>query len=639
MASAIWLGTEKPQNSVENEPLSENFFTNTDVLTSQSILVRESVQNAIDAKLPGSPGPVRMVFKLGTAPELTATKYFSGIFPRIKASVGDRLLPKSGDECHYLLIEDFNTTGLLGETSSSKPSGPGKENSFWYFTWATGTSNKGDGTRGKNGVGKIVFPRSSRIKSQLVYSVRRHQNALSTMVFGTSLLKMHDLDGKRWEPECRWMRETASGEHVPFDAEKEAVAFAADWGVKRSPTETGTSILVPYVTEGFSASKLTQCIIQDYFVAILDGTIECKVLDYNGAEVEIKASTIEDLLGDLDEDLLTKSSKSKEELRALCKQYTNKLQGKALTITLAAPSGGSSNSWGAFAVSDDEKIQIQTALDNGDTVEFLVPALVPALLESKEPRAWDNFSVLISRENDMSVSPTFAREGILIPAAAYGTSKFRDLLPLVAISEGYLADCLGQAEGPSHEKWSAEEGKFRDKYVKSHGIELIRFLRDSVSRVVKLFQGQDNEPENSHYSKWFPDSDGSGRGVSAESEGKLPKAKRRKGNGSGGVVATGFDIEKTDSGFRVVPSSEDQAKPGTKVLLKVGYAQFRGGSPLAKSAEDFELKNHNPVDKGLKWLSFDENHVTFTVENKDFSIEFSNFDKYRDLVIGVVNAG
>ena len=49
-AKNAWLGTEKGRNQVENESQHANFFTNTDVLTGQSILIRESIQNAIDAR-------------------------------------------------------------------------------------------------------------------------------------------------------------------------------------------------------------------------------------------------------------------------------------------------------------------------------------------------------------------------------------------------------------------------------------------------------------------------------------------------------------------------------------------------------------------------------------------------------------
>ena len=638
MGKAQWLGTEKTKNSVENEPLSENFFTNTDVLTGQSILVRESVQNAIDAHLSSSTAPVKMIFKLGVATPSTALKYFADLYPRIEASLGGKRVPNPTDECHYLLIEDFNTTGLLGSTSSEKPAGNGKENSFWYFTWATGTSNKGDGTRGKNGVGKIVFPRSSKIKSQLVYSVRMHEGVCSSIVFGTSLLRMHDFAGKRWAPECRWMSENSSGEHVPFDQEDDIVGFTNDWGVTRQNNATGTSILVPFIDKEFSADKLTQCIIQDYFVAILDGTIECTVVDYDGRQVEITRATIESHLGDLDEDLLTKSSKTKEELLALCNLYLSKLNDDILVIKLAEPAEHKANKWDNFVLTEEQSSQIQNALDAGKSVEFKVPTLVPGLLDSKAQRTLDTFSVLMSRETDLVSMPTFAREGILIPAAGYGSSKYRELLPLVVVSSGELADCLGQAEGPSHEKWSAEETKFREKYVKAQGIELIRFIRDAVSRTVRLFQAQENEPENSHYSKWFPDTDGAGRGKGAEAEGAEKVKKKRRGNGGGGSVALGFAIEKTPTGFRVIPDAQKPAKVGTKAVIKAGYAQFRGGSPLALSSDDFVLKDMDPAFSGVQHVAYNQNHVSFTVQKPDFTLEFSKFDTYRDLVIGVSRA-
>jgi hypothetical protein len=165
-------------------------------------------------------------------------------------------------------------------------------------------------------------------------------------------------------------------------------------------------------------------------------------------------------------------------------------------------------------------------------------------------------------------------------------------------------------------------------------------MRESVSKVVRLFQVQENEPENSHYSKWFPNNDGRGKGNSSGTRESVTKTKTKtkSAGATRGGVARGFNIVKTAAGFKVIPDSEGPPAIGTKVVLKAGYAQIRGGSPLSKSADDFELKNQGPNVSGVKFMNYDLNHLSFTVDKKNFELEFSNFDKYRDLVIGVVRA-
>ena len=58
------------------------------------------------------------------------------------------------------------------------------------------------------GVGKIVFPRASRIKSHLVLSSRRVEaspNSGTSIMFGHSILKFRSIGGKRFVPDCQWM--------------------------------------------------------------------------------------------------------------------------------------------------------------------------------------------------------------------------------------------------------------------------------------------------------------------------------------------------------------------------------------------------------------------------------------------------
>jgi hypothetical protein len=635
---ATWLGTQKGPNTVENEPQSENFFTNTDVLTSQSILVRESVQNAIDARASFHKGPVRMTFRLGQVDPGVASKYFGTLYPRIDASLGSRHVPAKDAVCTYLAIEDFGTTGLLGSISSERPKEE-EGNSFWYFAWATGKSNKSDGTRGKNGVGKIVFPRSSGIKSQLVLSVRKNDEAHSPILFGNSLLKLHDLEGHRWLPECRWMTEDAGGEHVPFTDLTAIENFCVDWPIERSLDQPGTSILVPFCDPSFSAQKLIQCIIQDYFVAIIDGTIECKVIDSDGQSFHITSATIESHLADLDEELLTRSSKTKDELMALCDLYKSKVGGHVRSFAVIESGDKKINKWDHLVISDEDKVGATASLEEGEPIEFRVAVTTPAQVDGGGKRVEDQFSVLLLKKDGALAVPTFAREGILIPSAASSSNRYKDLMALVVVESGPLADVLGQAEGPSHERWSAEEAKFREKYIKSQGAELIRFVKESANKIVRMLQAAQNEAEDVHYAKWFPISDGSSKTLSDGLDDPKPNTGKKTGTkgkrGKPGNVEVGFEYIKTSSGFKVVPAGIDPPRIGTKVVLKGGYAQIRGGSPLAKSSDDFILKNQHLKSSGVKLLTWDENHLTFAITEKSFELEFANFDVYRDLVVGV----
>ena len=593
-----WLGSRKGANQVENESQHANFFTNTDVLTGQSILIREAIQNAIDARdKTNGHTMARVRFYVGSVPAAVGIKYFSGQKERILKCLKN--VPNLEEECHFIAVEDFNTTGLVGSVNNDLPEGDSRIGSYFYFTWATGKSNKSIGTRGKNGVGKIVFPKTSRIKSFLVFSSRDNAaipNEPKNLLFGTSILKTHELNGKKWLPESHWMCINESGSdkmHVPSSNVDEISEFAKDWKLERKLDQKGTSIVIPYRDENFSGQNLAQCIAQDYFVAILEGILEVEVVDESGFSVNMNSQNIMQNLDSLDEDLMTKTSKTKAELLALCKLFSERQTGSTSVIKTSGTTLGR-NYWDEHSFDEAARDVLREQLESGITLEFKVSTFVPGLAD-RTPVAEDFFSVLVCKKEGSNLPSTFAREGIIIPSA--NINRIDGYTTLVIIDSGKLADLLGDAEGPSHEKWSWEEEKFQGKYVpKIAGEETIKFVRQSVISLLRKIQVQVNELEDSRYANAFPLPSEIGLrptegGQSALPSGvkKKPKTKVRKiGRGKpvkSVLVSENFDVIKNATGFTVKQSATTKIKKGDKFEIKAGY-DLSAGNPLSNSKVD-----------------------------------------------------
>ncbi len=75
------------------------------------------------------------------------------------------------EPCRFIAFEDSGTTGLTGDTDQYHEIA-GVRNPFYYFFRAEGQSNKLETGRGRWGLGKFVFPRSSRIRSFFGLTVR-----------------------------------------------------------------------------------------------------------------------------------------------------------------------------------------------------------------------------------------------------------------------------------------------------------------------------------------------------------------------------------------------------------------------------------------------------------------------------------
>ncbi|HUW88073.1 MAG TPA: hypothetical protein VMW30_06840 [Candidatus Paceibacterota bacterium] len=637
-SNIAWLATIKEKNIVENESQHANFFTNTDVLTGQSILIRESIQNAIDAK--DSTNKVKMHFLVGQASSSIGRKYFEKQFPRITKCLDSA--PTIDESCQYILIEDFKTTGLLGTTINDLPSDDPRIGSYFYFTWATGKSNKKEGTRGKNGVGKIVFPKSSRIKSFLVLSSRDTSGLTDeprNLLFGTSILKTHELDGHKWVPESHWMIKDDRGYHVPSSDESEVQEFISDWKLRRRPNEHGTSIVIPYCDPRFSARQLAQCITQDYFVAILDGIVEIEVRDESGFSVTLNSETIMSNLESLDISLLTKNSKSKEELLELCRLYIARKERRTKIVEFG-DKASRRNHWDGLDIPVLERESIRNSLDDEEIVEFRVHTFVPETNKGIPVRE-DSFTVLVKRRENTNTPATFSREGILIPSA--NSSKIAGYLALVIVDSGHLADFLGDAEGPSHEKWSWEEEKFHGKYLPPvAGEETIKYVRQSVMRILNIVQLQENEVEDLRYANIFPISSAEGprpKESSDDSEANKPKPvrkRRKKKRAKPVLVNPNYSLVQIRGGFQIRCSATTTLKVGDKFEVRAGYA-MSSGNPLAKSSDDFQLIEHlsKRESKGLGIVGSAMNYLTLEVQKPDFLAQFEDFDRYRDLVVAV----
>jgi len=636
-----WLGAKKAPNQVENENQHANFFTNTDVLTGQSILIRESIQNAIDARDKANGCTMAHVrFYVGTVDAAIGKKYFVDQYARIMQCLKN--IPQLENECHYIAVEDFNTTGLVGSLNNDLPEGDSRIGSFFFFTWATGKSNKSIGTRGKNGVGKIVFPKTSKIKSFLVFSSREVSDELNepkNILFGTSILRTHEFEGVKWLPESHWMTENESGLHVPSSNLESISDFAQDWKLKRKIDQKGTSIVIPYRDENFSGKNLAQCVAQDYFIAILEGILEVEVVDEAGFQVQLNASNLMENLEALDENLVTKSSKSKSELLALCELFEER-QSKETNVVSTAGKTAGRNYWEEHEFAEETRDLLRDELDMGKTLEFRVSTFVPAIADGT-PVAEDFFSVLVRKKDGAHLPPTFARQGIIIPSAYI--NRIEGYTTLVIIEDGRLADLLGDAEGPSHEKWSSEEEKFQGKYLpKIASEETIKFVRNSVISLLRKIQVQANEVEDSRFANAFPyPTDDGARPIDGEDSvgpstpRKTPPKKRIKRIPiKRALVSENFVVNPDTDGFTVEPSSSSKLLIGDKFKIKSGY-DLSAGNPLAKSSVDFEIAHRLKLANGVTLITASDNYITFVISKMPFRCSFDGFHTYRDLIVAV----
>jgi hypothetical protein len=163
-----WHFNQPSRGAINREPMVGEFFS-TDIIRNQTeALVRESIQNSLDAARNGETVRVRF-FVSGSAAAISSERlslYMAkGWLHFLAERNGLRDQPDQQQPCPFLVIEDFGTTGLTGsveqcwlETAARNP--------FYFFFRAEGQSGKSERDRGRWGSARLSFQHTFQFNAE-----------------------------------------------------------------------------------------------------------------------------------------------------------------------------------------------------------------------------------------------------------------------------------------------------------------------------------------------------------------------------------------------------------------------------------------------------------------------------------------
>lgn len=611
-----WRFSELHRDAKLRDPMHEAFFDDSDALTDALSLVRESVQNSIDARTdPLKPVVVKFTFGQFNPRTEPFSKYFAGLKGHLSSARGASMAETLEVKGTYLSIEDFNTCGLGGYTENRMPAAHEKSDAnFFYFVHAEGSTNKGDGKRGKWGVGKVVFPKISKIKSFFLVSNRLVGERVETVALGQAILKSHSVEGVHFQPD---------GWFASFDEERgyhelkadQAETLLRDWNLKRG-NDLGLSITIPFINETITSATILRALIEQYFIAVIQGDLVCEIQDSSGEVTLISAETIAGLSTklQLDDDSSTRDLSQRIAL-ALEGHIGNPPTFIANKVTYAALSDG-------IYLSEADRSEIKGWFDDCTPFRVVVPVETP--VANQPVMAESSFELLIVRTPGFTNSVTFSREGILVPGRR--ATQLKNALCLVQIEGGALADLLGLSEGPAHESWSENAEKFKEAFPKrSKAAQYIHLVRRHAVNFVKSIQVVDSELDANLLSAFFKISKSRPSGASSpSSEGKLELPPSEEFS----------TVSQVRGGFRLASTS--RAVPeGSIISVITGYGVLRGNPFKRWSKEDFSLKDLNIDFENISLIKVEGNHLSFRVEATDWSLNVLGFDQLRNVEIDV----
>ncbi len=605
------------------EATQGEFFTNDTELRG---FVREAVQNSLDARRPRVKGPVRVrIFISGDKAALLpekAARYFQGGWEHFKSEgCGLKDAPSTSERCRFITYEDSGTTGLTGDVSQYHEV-PGVRNPFYYFFRAEGQSNKTEGGRGRWGLGKFVFPRSSRIRSFFGVTVR-HDDRKRILV-GQSILRSHHVGAKSFTPDGWFGKKPGgTGAALPVTDQRFIKKFEADFRLKRDK-DPGLSIVIPFCDNRWTSNAVIESIVQDYFHPILSNGLVVTVEDAD-SKIVINAQSLPTVVNKCSESV----RHSIEPLLTLTTWGLEQQQNESIVVL-----NGVRSSVNRKSVTDADFNAMKDALQLHGRVAVRLPAIVQLNGGAEQSTYFDAF--IQRAEGAAQKRPIFVRDGIVISDVR--TRLIRDVHAIVTIDDAPLTALLGDAENPAHTEWSEESSHFKGKYI--NGSATLRFMRNAVIDLCQMLCEVSDDDDQELLLNVFSLGTQSGEAglpvnfASMTSRGGENNLLRLKAMNGKPRRSKPFRVTNRKGGFRVAgrTKSADWLAP---IEVVVAY-DCRSGAPLRKYAtSDFQLdkepitiKTQNAMVQVIK-----PNHLIIFPQSSQFDVTVTGFDLNRDLFV------
>lgn len=611
-----WAFGEVHRGYTLREPINSEFFSTEAIKNHAEAVVREAVQNSLDARSPAS-STIRVHLSIVTPASNCVAHFTEGLVEHLRARRnGLRDHSFISQPSRALVVEDFNTTGLTGDPSAyfwveNRP------NPFYSFFRAEGHSDKGASERGRWGVGKFVFPRCSRGSTYFGYSVRHDDK--KPLLMGRTILRSHHVGGKHFVPDGYFGVEQ-NQLVMPVEEPEVLSRFRHCFKMRRS-TEAGLSVVVPWIDDEIQFEALSRASISSYFLAILAGALELTIEEGQRSVV----LTSRTLLGEL-RAFGTEFEKETGPLVRLAEWAVN--DKSEPIVTTQAPDSGRAPRWSEAMISKEQVQRLREALEGTNRVRVRVPVEVRVKSQPAEPSSLD---IILEKAPDASDDrPVFVREGLVISDAKGRVA--RGLRSLVLIERGPLGTLLGDAENPSHTEWRSDGANYREKYV--FGPSYLTFVREGVARLNTILLDAEDKVDRHILNDFFS--------ITRKEDGSQPNGgpgkdrKKSRPDPVPGIPSSPARVRvaRVKGGFRV--SDGEAATTGMKIMVRVAY-DVRKGSPLKRwDPADFDVGSRAIVvteSSNAEIDSKSENTFKLTVTGRPFGFAVTGFDENRDLFV------
>lgn len=617
-----WLYT-RPAFGRTGRVVSENNFAK-ERRSWVAVLLREVLQNGLDARVSESV-PVHMRIAEQSLSDHDAG-FIDQLIPsdhlgRFKKSVPHIKSPIQSIR-RFLVLEDFGTTGLTGETNNPETDGKGQNwNAFW-FREGEGSKEHGAGNGGA-GQGKITYFSTSQIRTIFAYTVRKDDG--SQALYGaSSFLRDYEYDGVKCLRDSYWGIHHKLPEAtiaIPSNDEARIQLFREKFEVTRQANQPGLSLVIPSPRE-FTAQDAIEVIVAEFFTPILRGDLVVSV-----GEKTLDASSIMAIA----DELLTD-----DRARAL---HTCTTSGYRLFLKTALEKSKLND---VILVSGVETInQLSEEAFTPESLEQLRATLVsegqvavrfPITIKPRDSVVvTSHFDVYLMCPEDLEkIEEAVVRRDLLIGEEPVGGGALRQRArALTLITDLELSKLLQSAEEATHLRWNARLSRLREYYVS--GGDVVSFVRNAAAKLLEVLNGGDKTRDFKLLAKFFA-APGTASHTPAKGK-KSPKGdKPSVPNQIPPPTPKKMLLKAIDDGCFVLPSPSNLFGPNELpaiAKLEFAYEGLDKDAFAEYDQLDFDLKDNqfNLNVENCVVTSRTLNVLEFSVNDANFSLKITGFDK------------
>lgn len=614
------------------EPVQREFFTSENMGGLARALVRESVQNALDARVKT---PVYIRFATIELKPEAYLAYLEGLLPHLKAIDPKYVtLPNTKSPMQFLIVEDFNTSGLEGDPEITFLKDPKPRENFYYFWHNVGRTGKGGANRGSWGLGKTVFPAISSIST--FFGLTNRHSDKRRLLMGQSVLRYHEISaGKPITPYGYFgtFQEKAAYFSLPIETQEEIDHFSSTFQLLRKPHQAGLSLVIPAPHGNIGVSQLLLQSLQEYFYPILIGDLVVQIEGISQGRKTggtAKRDNLLNLIGQIPEEAFANSTDfDKDAFQRLLNFMIWSLSYAESDKIVITPPNANVPDWSKYNL-EGVIPEAQQRFEHEQRIAFRVE--VPIKTDGRKgtvSTGW--FNVYLERDELLRGSESyFLRSGIWVKDVK--GHNLRGLRGVVVIDgvENPLVKLLASAENPAHTEWQEQSNTLKT-YV--GGAPTLRFVRQSLSRLGSLLTQRDKEidqnllrdiffverpaEENSRQTKTAAEKRGD---VSEERHADFPELHAREA-----VIS----MQPVKGGVEILGSNN--VKPGLHVKVEFAYAIRRGNAFQKYEPLDFDLRTMSVKAEGVEIELQAENKLHFVVQEPQFVVLVKGFDSLRDI--------